>query len=85
MAKKKKTDSNDLSFLECVKVLVITLIAILTPSLLIGYVIKLVTNLNIFIGTGIGVAGVLLIGYALGLHKPASENEYDEDEDEDDD
>lgn len=76
-----------MSFLECMKVLIITGVAILAPALIIGGVITLFTPLNIFIGSLIGLLCVIVLIFALGLHKPATANEFvgDEDEDEDDD
>lgn len=85
MSKNKKKSKDELSFLECVKVIFITLIGILAPSLLIGYIIKLITSLNLLIGTGVGVVIVLIVGYLLGFHKPATANEYNENDEEDDD
>jgi len=80
MDKKEK-----ISFLECVKVLFITAIAILTPSLVIGGLINLFTPLNIFVGSFIGLLCVIALIFGLGLHKPATANEFDGDEDEDED
>ena len=81
-----RNNNDELSFLECVKVLGITFIGISAPSLLIGYILKLITSLNLIMGTIIGLVVVLAIGFALGFHKPASANEYkEEDDDEDDD
>lgn len=80
-----KKNNEELSFLECVKVLIISFVGISVPSLLIGYVLQLITKLNLITGTIVGVVIVLLIGFALGFHKPASANEYNEDDDDDDD
>lgn len=78
-------NDKELSFLECAKVIFITLVAILIPSVTIGFVIHIILKMNLIFGSIIGAIIVMILIFALGLHKPASANEYNEDDDEDDD
>lgn len=83
---KNKTETNkELSFLECIKVIFITLVGILIPSVTVGFVIHTILKINLMFGSIIGAIIVVILIFALGLHKPASANEYKENDDEDDD
>lgn len=82
----KKTETNqEISFLESVKVIFITLVAMLIPSVAVGFLLQFICKLNIVVGSVIGFIVVIILIFALGLHKPATANEYNEDDDEDDD
>ena len=74
-----------ISNLECIKVLFVTFMAILVPSLIIGGIITWLTPLSMVISTTIGVLCTIAIIFLLGFHKPATTNDFVDDEDEDDD
>lgn len=81
----KKETNKEISLLESIKVIFITLVAMLIPSVLVGFLLQFIFSLNVIVGSVIGFIVVIILIFALGLHKPATANEYNEDEDEDDD
>lgn len=79
-----KKNNSELSYLECLKVISITLIGILVPAIFIGYICSFITNLNFFISSVIGIIIVFVIAFLLGFHEPAYLNKYNGDEYDDD-
>ena len=74
-----------ISFLECIRVLFITLMDILIPSAIIGGLIYWLAPLNLILSGAIGIGCTVALIFLLGFHKPATENEFSDNDDEDDD
>lgn len=77
--KNENKEESNISFLECIKVLLIVSIALLIPSIIIGFVVKLATKIGFIFSCLIGFIIVLGISCFLGFHEPATKNYYEED------
>ena len=79
-----KKDDTNISFKECIKVIVVCLTAIGGLSVLIGFSAKLIFKITLFKGSIIGLVITCLIILLTKAWQPANLSEADDEEEDDD-